>query len=398
MPEVLQEFMELVCGAADIPATRFLGQAPKGLSATGESDTRNYYDRVATEQRVEIQPLMHPLDTILQISAFGKAPEGMFYNWNPLWQMTEAEKADIAVKQSTVMTADVTAALMDPMVLQKARESQLIESSFYPGIEQIIEEFGTDVNTREGAAATPMIDPTTGQPPDPNDPEAMARAIPDPNAPAPVAVPGAKVGSPANADPASKTGPDGKVLPFKKKQVPGKKVASSDQAIESMATRIRDAQLIDASTPRTLYIRRDVMNYKDIAQHYKKLGVSNVYGAEMHVTICYSKQPVDWLKVGEDSWGNSEDGTLTVKAGGPRVNEQFGKYLVLAFASTDLAWRHCSILDRTDGTWDYEDYTPHISVSTDPGAVDPITMPAYTGPIVLGPEIFEEIKVEGAPY
>lgn len=394
MPEILQEFMLIVCGAADIPATRFLGQAPKGMNATGDSDTRNYYDRCSTEQRIEIQPKLEPLDKILQISAFGTLPDGMFYNWNPLWQMTELEKAGIAKQQADVMTADVAAALMDPMVLQKARENQLIESGFYPGIEQIIEEFGTDIDQRtpDPVAGAATIDPTTGLPPDPNDPAAMARAIPDPNAPAPAPVdPNAPAPAPAS-----------NVVPIKKKApgkpVAGKKVAGGDEAIDAMALRIRDAQLIDASTPRTLYIYRPVLNWRDIAKHYKALGVQNIMGADMHVTVCYSKTPVDWLKVGEDSWGNqNEAGELTVKAGGPRVNEQFSKFLVLAFSSSDLAWRHCSILDRTGGSWDYEDYTPHISISKDPGAIDPLTMPAYTGPIVFGPEVFEEIKVDGVP-
>jgi hypothetical protein len=61
------------------------------MNATGDSDTRNYYDRVTTEQKIEIQPLLSPLDTLLQISALGTAPDGLFYNWNPLWQMDEAE-------------------------------------------------------------------------------------------------------------------------------------------------------------------------------------------------------------------------------------------------------------------------------------------------------------------
>lgn len=391
MPEVMQEFLLLVCGAADIPATRFLGQAPKGMNATGDSDTRNYYDRVSTEQRIEIQPLLTPLDRLLLISSLGTEPDGLTYNWNPLWQMDEQEKADIAIKQSQVMTADVNAALMDPAVLQHARENQLIESGFYPGIEQIIEEYGTEINARDPAvdpnAAVPMIDPQTGKAPDPNDPAAMSRAIPDPNAPPP---------------------PPTNVVPFGKKQPPppaGKKVAGQDEAIEAMATRIRDAQLIDASTPRTLYIYRPVLNWRDIAKFYKDQGVSNVYGGPndpdgnyMHVTVCYSKKPVDWLKVGEDSWGNDENGNLTVKAGGPRVNEQFGKHLVLAFANSDLSWRHRSILERTDGTWEYDDYTPHVSISKDPGAVDPLTMEAYKGPIVFGPEVFEEVKVDGANY
>jgi uncharacterized protein len=385
MPEVMQEFLQMICGAADIPATRFLGQAPKGLSATGESDTRNYYDRVSTEQRIQIQPAISPLDTILQISAFGKAPEGMHYNWNPLWQMTDAEKADIAFKKSQVMTADATAALLDPMVLQKARENQLIEDGTYPGIEQIIEEYGTDINERmpDPNAAQPMIDPNTGKPPDPNDPAAMARAVPDPNAPPPAKNNVVPIGS------AKKKGPKGTVPP-------AKKTATGDEAdaILAMATRIRDA-----STPRTLYIRRDVLNWREIAAFYKKVGVANVYGADMHVTICYSKTPVDWLQVGADSWTNQDDqGNLIVRPGGPRVNEQFGKFLVLAFANSDLQYRHCSILERTGGSWDYDDYTPHVSISKDPGAIDPLTLPAFTGEIRLGPEVFEEIKVEGATY
>lgn len=384
MPDILREFMTLLCGAADIPATRFLGEPPKGLNATGESDTRNYYDRVSTEQHVEVQPVLEPLDTVLQISALGKAPDGLFYEWNPLWQLSATEKATIAKSQADVLQIDVNTALMDPMVLQKARENQLIESGLYPGLEQIIDEFGTDIDEREPApGVTPppaMIDPQTGKPPDPNDPAAVARAIPDPNAP-PAAVPATSASANAPAKP-----------------VAGKKVAGTDEAIEAMASRIRDAQLVDESTPRTLYIYRPVLNWREIAKFYKDQGVNNVYGSDMHVTICYSKTPVDWLKVGEDTWGNDDKGNLTVKPGGARVMEQFNKFLVLAFANSDLSWRHCSVIDRTGGSWDYEDYTPHVSISKDPGAVDPLTMKAWTGAINLGPEVFEEIKVDGAQY
>ncbi len=138
LPDVLQAFILMVCGAADIPATRFMGQSPAGMNATGDSDTRNYYDKVATAQEIDIQPNMETLDKIIAISALGKYPDGLFYEWNPLWQMDEAQKADIAVKQSQVMTADVNAGLMDPVVIQLARQNQLIESGFYPGLEQII--------------------------------------------------------------------------------------------------------------------------------------------------------------------------------------------------------------------------------------------------------------------
>lgn len=378
MPEVLQEYMLMVCGGADIPATRFLGQSPKGMNATGDSDTRNYYDKVSTEQEITVTPAMQTLDDVIVISALGSKPDGLFYEWNPLWQMDEAQKADIAVKQSQVMTADVNAGLMDPMVLQKAREAQLIESGFYPGIEQIIEEYGTDIDEREPNAndIPTHIDPETGLPADPSNP----KAVPNPAHPNPFAGSTPTPGNAANSNDPNADDP--------------KKKTGNAGAISDMQRRIRDA-ITDASTPRTLYIYRPVLNWQDIKKHYADQGVANVIGEEQHVTICYSRTPVDWLKVGNDNWSSQDDeGRLVIKAGGPRVMEKFGNFLVLAFSNSDLQWRHCSILERTGGSWDYDDYTPHVSISKDPGGVNIADVQPYTGPIVLGPEEFEEIKQE----
>lgn len=371
IPEVMLQFMIMVCGAADIPATRFMSQSPQGMNATGESDTRNYYDRVSTGQELEITPATEDLDKIAVISALGKFPDGMFYEWNPLWQMDEAQKADIAVKQSTVMAADVAAGLLDPAVLQHARENQLIESGFYPGIEQIIDEYGTEIDERAPDPSTvpTHIDPETGQP---ADPATNPKAVPNPQNKNPFA--GRQPPVPANEnanDPAKKAG--------------------AQDAISAMAARIRD-NITDASTPRTLYVYRAVKNWKEIAKWFEDQGVANVIREEQHVTVCYSKTPVDWLKVGADNWGSEEDGGLIVKPGGPRVMEKFGNYLVMAFSNSDLQYRHCSILERTGGSWDYDDYTPHVSISKDAGAIDIMGLKPWTGEIVFGPEEFEEIK------
>ena len=50
LPEMVRTFLQVAAGAADIPVTRLLGQSPSGLSATGESDVRNYYDMIAARQ------------------------------------------------------------------------------------------------------------------------------------------------------------------------------------------------------------------------------------------------------------------------------------------------------------------------------------------------------------
>jgi hypothetical protein len=142
MDRVLMSYLTIACGAADIPATRLLGRSPEGLDATGDSDTRNYYDRLAADQTVRLTPAMARLDDILIRHTFGSRDPDIHYHWDSLWQMDDKEKADINLKVAQAHNFDVQAGLMSPAVLKKARENFLIENPFmYPGIEAAIEDF-----------------------------------------------------------------------------------------------------------------------------------------------------------------------------------------------------------------------------------------------------------------
>ena len=46
LSEIYNDFMEDIAGAPEIPATRLFGRAPAGMNATGESDMKNYYDKM----------------------------------------------------------------------------------------------------------------------------------------------------------------------------------------------------------------------------------------------------------------------------------------------------------------------------------------------------------------
>jgi hypothetical protein len=52
LDKVMVMYLLLCAAAADIPATRLLGREPAGMNATGESDMRNYYDRLSADQKV----------------------------------------------------------------------------------------------------------------------------------------------------------------------------------------------------------------------------------------------------------------------------------------------------------------------------------------------------------
>lgn len=375
LPDVLKMYLLIASGAVDIPVTRFLGQSPTGLSATGESDTRNYYDRVSTEQKVILQPRLTPLDEIIVRSSLGTFPDGLFYNWNSLWQMTDAEKADIANKKATVMTADVNAGLINPVVLQKARENQLIEDGFYPGLEGLIEEFGDNVDERDDGT-----DPNADDPNNPDDPNVTE----DPNA---LEAAQGEQNAMKNKKPATKgADPVGK-----KKPTQDRRGRERVRVGDRMAARVRVK--LDDATPRTAYVRRDVINGAEILKWAKSQGFTSTLKAnELHVTIAYVKSPFNWLSVGTDSWGEEKDGTMRVAPGGPRMMEQFDdKATVLVFANSPLAYRHGRIFDRAGQDPQYDEYNPHITLTYVGPPKDLAKVKPYMGAIELGPEIWQEI-------
>lgn len=145
-----------------------------------------------------------------------------------------------------------------------------------------------------------------------------------------------------------------------------------------------DSVALDAA-PRPLYVRRNVENADEVLRWAKAQGISPTLAADdLHVTIAYSRQPVDWMKVGQ-AWHSK----MELPEGGPRVMEQFGEALVLSFASDELQWRHESILNA-GASWDHPQYQPHITIGYDTGK-SPEEVEPYRGRIVLGPEIFEDI-------
>jgi len=134
LPEIMQQYLQIAAGAADIPATRLLGQAPAGLNATGEGDIRNYYDRIAAEQRVTLGPALRRLDEALILSALGSRPPEIRSEWAPLWQLGAGERAEIGLKKAQASEIYARTALVPPDQLAAAVRGQLVEDRVYPGL------------------------------------------------------------------------------------------------------------------------------------------------------------------------------------------------------------------------------------------------------------------------
>ncbi|MBY0297753.1 MAG: DUF1073 domain-containing protein [Methylobacterium sp.] len=333
LPDVVRLFLLIASAAADIPATRLLGQSPQGMNATGDSDTRNYYDRVAAEQRVILTPAIARLDELLIRHALGDRPASVWYEWRPLYQPTQKEKADTFKVLADAVSTLGKANVMPPEVLAKGVKGFVTDAGLLPGIDAAYQEHGAAPLSEDRPDADQFDE--NGEP----------------------------------GEGFTGTGADaGNVLPFRARAIAGRRP-------------IADA------TPRTLYVSRKLINGNDVIAWARSQGFTDLMPASaLHVTIAFSRTPIDWMKVGQ-TWQGDE---LKISAGGPRVIERFGEATVLLFASDELRWRWQEIRDA-GASWDHPEYQPHVTFSWKAGDFDLSRVQPYNGPLVFGPEIFETV-------
>jgi len=99
LSDLLNQFRIQVSSITGIPMTKLFGQSPGGMNATGESDVRNYYDEIATQQSYVLRPILERLVRVCMLSKAGpyggREPDSWKIQFNPLWQMSDKEVAEV---------------------------------------------------------------------------------------------------------------------------------------------------------------------------------------------------------------------------------------------------------------------------------------------------------------
>jgi phage-related protein (TIGR01555 family) len=176
---LVSEFLSVVAAAADIPATRMLGASAKGFSATGEGDLKNYYDMISSKQETDLSDPMAVLDDVMVRSTLGFIPDDFSFSWNPLWQTTEKERAEI-----NKLNSDTDAVNLQNGVIQPFHVSaRILECGFYPTLDG---EFVDAMEVAEKELAAEAASMPAFAPPG-NDPRSMGPTLPAPNRTAPEA-------------------------------------------------------------------------------------------------------------------------------------------------------------------------------------------------------------------
>lgn len=94
--ETLDRFFQILSSASECPITVLLGKSPAGLNATGESDTRGWYDTIQDHRTQELEPRLLRLVRIVSKGLFpGLDPAVWEVSWPSLWQPTDKEQAEL---------------------------------------------------------------------------------------------------------------------------------------------------------------------------------------------------------------------------------------------------------------------------------------------------------------
>lgn len=135
----------IVCGAAEIPYTRVFGRSAAGLSGQGDGDERVYYDRINHIQTNSLEPAMALLDECVIQIALGSRPPEIWFEWRPLRQVSEQERATIfkTTADAARALAGAQAGELIPIeALSDALINEFVEQGVLPGLETSIAEYG----------------------------------------------------------------------------------------------------------------------------------------------------------------------------------------------------------------------------------------------------------------
>jgi|GEM_PF-1004747 len=144
---IIDKNLLYLSGAVEIPVTILMGQSPAGLSATGESDVRAFYDRVESQQTNRLRPRHLRLTRLLCLAhdgpTGGRVPPKLAIEYASLWQPTPLEQAQIRLATAQSDAAYITA--------QVVTADEVAASRFRP--EGWSAETTIDLGAREEAMA-----------------------------------------------------------------------------------------------------------------------------------------------------------------------------------------------------------------------------------------------------
>lgn len=142
LSKILEMFIDYVSAASDIPRSRLFQNMTGTLGGDpGKNDLRVHYDNIQAMQETKLTPkVQEALDMILV--PIGFEPGEITFTWEPLWQMSDTEQAEISLK-----TAQTDQIYIDRGVV----EPEEVALSRFSGDTPDLTQMSIDIERREKA-------------------------------------------------------------------------------------------------------------------------------------------------------------------------------------------------------------------------------------------------------
>ena len=130
--DIVRQSLEILAALNRTPAVKLLGISPSGFNATGESDIRNYYDPITSQQEKVLRDGIKKALDCIQLYLRGTIDPSVTFDFAPLG---EEDRAALATLQKT--KADTIAVYMDRDIISQEEARQSLASDPDSGFSDI---------------------------------------------------------------------------------------------------------------------------------------------------------------------------------------------------------------------------------------------------------------------
>jgi hypothetical protein len=116
-----------------IPLVKLLGVTPSGLNASSDGEIRVFYDSIVASQARIGTPGVRRIGDVMQTHLFGEVDPDITWQWNPLWEMSEKEAAEVRKINAETAQIEIDSGVLDPH--EERQRIANAEDTLYPGLD-----------------------------------------------------------------------------------------------------------------------------------------------------------------------------------------------------------------------------------------------------------------------
>lgn len=141
LSNLLSNYQDQLCIPSRITNLKLLGNAPAGLNASGDSELDTWHETVSGYQDGNLRKPLENIFKIIQLSEFGEIKEDIYFEFKPLDEISEKERAEI-----TKIRVDAVAVAADSQLVSSEEARDALKGIEGAGFENLDSDYEPEDN------------------------------------------------------------------------------------------------------------------------------------------------------------------------------------------------------------------------------------------------------------